>query len=231
MVRLLGPGAIRTLLEILVEEKVRTRRRRVFDLLSALGPDVVPEATRWLMDPNWYVVRNIIALLRTVGDRSSLPTIRRLTSHADLRVRLEALRSLLELDLAVGHGYLLNAIADPDPRAATAAVELAAQRGGPTMVEPLLGVLQPWDLRGRRRAVRLAALQALGRVGRPEALPRLARFFRERWGLYPSKDERRTAYESLQGYPADARALLVTRGLRSRDRDIRTVCERLRITV
>ena len=228
LVRLLGPGAIRSLLQVLVEEKVRVRRRRVFDLLSALGPDVVPEATRWLMDPNWYVVRNIIALLRAVGDRSSLATVRRLTGHADLRVRLEALRSLLELDPAIGHGYLLSAIADPDPRAATAAVELAGQRGGPTMIVPLLDVLATWDIRGRRRAVRLAALQALGRMGHPEALPRLARFFRERWVPFRSIAERRAAYESLQGYPSDARAWLVMRGLRSRDHEIRAVCERLR---
>jgi hypothetical protein len=228
LVRLLGPGAIRSLLQVLVEEKVRIRRRRIFDLLSALGPEVVPEATRWLVDPNWYVIRNIVALLRAVGDRSSLPTVRRLTSHSDLRVRLEALRSLLDLDPDVGLGHLLSAIADPDPRAATAAVELAGQRGGPAMVEPLLGVLEPWDFRGRRRAVRLAALQALGRVGRPEALPRLGRFFRDRWVPFPSTVERRTAFESLQGYPPDARAWLVMRGLRSRDQEIRAVCERLR---
>ena len=213
---------------MLVQEKVRVRRRRIFDLLSALGSDVVPEATRWLMDPNWYVVRNIIALLRTVGDRSSLATVRRLTGHADLRVRLEALRSLLELDPATGQDYLVSAIADPDPRAATAAVELAGQRGGPTVVEPLLDVLRPWDLRGRRRAVRLAALHALGRVGRSEALPRLARFFRERWAPFGSRAERRAAYESLQGYPPDVRAWLVMRGLRSRDPEIRAACERLR---
>lgn len=228
LVRLLGPGAIRSLLRVLVGEKVRVRRRRAFDLLSALGADVVPEATRWLTDPNWYVVRNIIALLRAVGDRSSLATVRRLTGHADLRVRLEALRSLLELDPAIGHGYLLSAIADPDPRAATAAVELAGQRGGPTMIVPLLDVLAAWDFRGRRRAVRLAALQALGRMGRPEALPRLTRFFRDRWVPFRSIEERRAAYESLQGYPPDVRAWLVMRGLRSRDHEIRAVCERLR---
>jgi HEAT repeat protein len=228
LVRLLGPSAIRSLLQVLVEEKVRVRRRRVFDLLSALGTDVVPEATPWLMDPNWYVVRNIVALLRTVGDRSSLPSVRRLTGHADLRVRLEALRSLLEFDPTVGHGYLLSAIADRDPRVATAAVELAGQRGGATMVEPLLGVLTSWDPWGRRRGVRLAALEALGRMGRPEALPRLARFFRERWVPFPSLAERRAAYESLEGYPSDARTEFVMRGLRARDHEIRAVCEYLR---
>jgi len=228
LVRLLGPSAIRSLLQVLVEEKVRVRRRRVFDLLSALGTDVVPEATPWLMDPNWYVVRNIVALLRTVGDRSSLPTVSRLTGHADLRVRLEALRSLLEFDPTVGHRYLLSAIADPDPRVATAAVELAGQRGGATMVEPLVGVLTSWDFWGRRRGVRLAALEALGRMGRPEALPHLTPFFRERWVPFPSLAERRAAYESLEGYPSDARAALVMRGLHSRDHEIRAVCEYLR---
>ena len=228
LTQLLGPSAIRSLLQVLAEEKVRVRRRRVFDLLAALGPAITPEATRWLTDARWYVVRNIIALLRAVGDRSSLGTIRRLTGHDDLRVRLEALRSLLELDPGVGRECLLAAIADPDARAATAAVELAGQHGGPTMVEPLLGVLASWDLRGRRRAVRLAALQALGRMGLPEALPHLAHLFRERWVPFPPLAERRAAYQSLEGYPPDnARAGLATQGLRSRDPEIRAVCERL----
>jgi hypothetical protein len=227
LVRLLGPSAIRSLLQQLVLETVRIRRRRIFDLLSALGPDVVAEATRWLGDPHWYVVRNMIALLRVVGDRSSLSTVRRLTAHADLRVRLEALRSLLDLDALVGRQYLLSAIGDRDPRAATAAAELAGQHGGPAMVEPLLGVLASWDLMGRRRAVRVAALQALGRMGRPDALPRLERFFRERWAPFPVIAERRVAYESLHGYPSEARAPLVMRGLRSRDPEIRAACERL----
>jgi HEAT repeat protein len=170
----------------------------------------------------------MIALLRSVGDRSSLATIRRLTAHVDLRVRLEALRSLLELDPAAGHGYLVTAIADPDLRTATAAVELAGQQGGPAMIGPLLDVLMPWDLRGRRRPVRVAALLALGQIGRPEALPRLERFFRERWGPFPSIAERRAAYESLQGYPSDARLALVERGARSRNHEIRALCERLR---
>ena len=116
---------------------------------------------------------------------------------------------------------------EADLRAATAAAELAGQRGDPALIEPLLGTLRAWDVMGRRRPVRLAALQALGRIGRPEALPRLGRFFRD-WGPFPARAERRVAYESLHGYPAEARAALVRRGLRSRDSEIRAVCERLR---
>jgi hypothetical protein len=227
LVRLLGAPAIRGLLQILADEPVRTRRRRVFDLLAALGPDVVPEATRWLGDPNWYVVRNVIALLRAVGDRTSLVAIVRLTGHADLRVRLEALRTLLELDPAAGHPRLLAILADPDPRVATAAAELAGQHGSATMVEPLLRVLAGWDLRGHRRSVRVAALHALGRIGRPEALPRLGRFFRDWWLPLVADAERRAAYESLDGYPPEARAPWVARGLRSRDSEVRALCSRL----
>jgi HEAT repeat protein len=228
LVRLLGPLAIRSLLQVLADEPLRARRRRVFDLLAALGPDVVPEATRRLGDPAWYVVRNVIALLRAVGDRTSLPSVERLVGHPDLRVRLEALRSLLALDPAVGHRRLLATLHDPDPRVATAAAELAGQHGSPDLMEPLLRVLGAWDLRGRRRSVRVAALHALGRIGRPEVLPRLARFFRD-WGWPPaSVAERRAAFESLQGYPPDARAAWVARGLRSRDPEVRTLCSRLR---
>jgi HEAT repeat protein len=227
LVRLLGPPAIRGLFEMLADEPVRARRRRVFDLLAAVGPEVVPEAIRWLGDPSWYVVRNVVALLRAVADRSSLGAVRRLTGHADLRVRLEALRTLLELDPAVGHRELLATLADPDPRIATAAAELAGQHGSADMVEPLLRVLAPWDLRGRRRSVRVAALHALGRIGRPEALPRLGRFLRDRWLPLVSSVERRAAYESLHGYAPDARAAWVARGLRSRDPEVRALCDRL----
>ena len=56
-------------------------------------------------------------------------------------------------------------------------------------------------------------------------MPGLARFFRELWVPFPAMAERRAAYESLQGYPPDARGQLVGRGLRSRDPEIRAVCD------
>src|SRR4030095_11109235 len=56
-----------------------------------------------------------------------------------------------------------------------------------------------------------------GPAGRAARRPRPTRFFRDRWGPFPAVAERRVAYESLQGYPAEARTPLVLRGLRSGD--------------
>lgn len=90
----------------------------MFNILTALGPAVVREATQWLSDHRWYVVRNIIVLLRTVGDRSSLPQVRRCVSHPDLRVRIETYKSLFKFEAHATRDILERAINDPDPQVA-----------------------------------------------------------------------------------------------------------------
>jgi len=107
-------------------------------------------------------------------------------------------------------------------------VALAGSYGIAHAVQPLLDLVDCYDLLGRRRTLRLLALKALGDLADPAALPRLERFFRN-W-LIPlvALEERRAAFRSLQSYPAEARAPVAQRGLRSGDHEIRQVCARLR---
>ena len=227
LVDLLGATAVRNLIVLLVEETNRSRRRYAFDLLAALGPAVIPHATHYLADPRWYVVRNMIALLRAVGDRASLETVRRCADAEDARVRLEALRSLLAFEAPGALERLRQALNDPTPAAAIAAIALAAQHGSAEMIAPLLDLLAGWDPWRRRQTVRLEALRALGRLGAPVALPHLHRFLRS-WSLPPvSREERRTAFRALEGYPEADRRPWVERGLRDRDPEVRQICTRL----
>jgi hypothetical protein len=228
LIGLLGGAGARSLLRALAEESNQSRRRRLFDALVSLGRAVVPEATRLLSDPRWYVVRNVIRLLRAVEDRSSLPLVRRCAESPDLRVRLEAIKTLLAFEPGLAHELLAQAIDDPDPKLAEAAVALAGQYGIREASDLLLSILDEWDLFGARRPLRLMALRALADLADPAVLPALDRFLSRGWGWPPvAREERRAAFRLLEAYPREARHPYVARGSRSRDPVTRQVCLRL----
>ncbi|HMC20731.1 MAG TPA: HEAT repeat domain-containing protein, partial [Thermoanaerobaculia bacterium] len=223
----LGASARRNLLVALTDEGNRSRRRRLFDFITSLGPVIVPEVTGLLTDSRWYVVRNMVIMLRSVNDRTSLPEIRKLAQHPDLRVRMEAIKSLFTLDTDVSSELLENVIRDADPKVVETAVALIGNYGIKEGIQPLLRILQGGDFWGARRALRVKAIRALGELGNPTALPELERYFREPFFLWPAKEERHAAWESLAGYPPEARSEFVERGLRSRDAQIRQICSQM----
>jgi len=227
LIEAMGSAATRTLLITLGEESSRSRRRRLFDFVAKIGPSIVPEVRGFLSDSRWYVVRNMIVLLRTVNDRTSLPQIRELGKHADLRVRLEAIKTLLALDSTVPRAMLENAINDPDPKLAETAIALVGNYGIKEGVEPLLNVVAKKDLFFTRKPIRVRAIKALGELAVPSALEQLRPFFTDSILPWPAREERRAAYESLAGYPTHSRADIVAKGLKSRDPEIREICRRL----
>lgn len=227
LIHALGSAATRNLLMALSEEENRSRRRRVFDLVCSLGPRIVPEVIHFLRDDRWYVVRNMILLLRTVNDRTSLPEIRKLSQHPDLRVRLEAIKSLLAFDPSVPRALLEDAINDRDPKLAETAIALVGNYGIKEAVDPLLQILAKRDWFGSRRSLRILAIKALGELAEPRALPAMQQFFTASVLPWPHRSERQAAFESLAAYPREARAPFVERGLKSRDPQVREICRRM----
>jgi HEAT repeat protein len=225
LTEVLGGGARRNLLIALSEEGNRSRRRRLFTFIASLGPVIAPEVTGFLADSRWYVLRNMIVLLRTVNDRTSLPEIRKLARHRDLRVRMEAIKSLFALDTGVPPELLDNLIHDPDPKLAETAVSLIGSAGIKEGLGPLLRVLEGIDIFGGRRSIRVKAIRALGDLADPSALPQLQRFFSDSILPWPSKEERLAAWESLVHYPQEARGELIQKGMQSRDLRIREMCQ------
>ncbi|GAC1429102.1 MAG: hypothetical protein NVSMB68_01250 [Thermoanaerobaculia bacterium] len=223
----LGVAATRNLLLALSEEENRSRRRRLFDMVCSLGPRIVPEVIDFLNDERWYVVRNMIVLLRTVNDRTSLPDIRRIAQHPDLRVRLEAIKSLLAFDTTVPLTLLEDAINHRDPKVAETAIALVGNYGIREAVGPLLHILSRRLVFGARRPLRIRAIKALGELADPSALPGMDHLFSTSILPWPSRAERRAAFETLAAYPPEIRAPFVERGLRSRDAEVRSVCRRL----
>jgi HEAT repeat protein len=217
----LDPVAVRHLLDVLADAEDRRQRLRLLDLLTRLGPAVVGPAEAGLADPRWYVVRNMLLLLRRVGDARSLPAVRACAGHEDLRVRLEAIHCLFAFERTAPEALLGRAIHDPDARQAAAAVELAGQYRIAEAVGPLVGCLAARDPFGKRRPVRLAAIRALAAIGDPSALDGLAHFRARVPLLRPALEERRELYRTLAAYPEAARRPWIESGMRSGDGEIR----------
>jgi HEAT repeat protein len=219
-----GPAAVRHLLDILARTENRRMRYRLLDLLAKLGPVVARDASALLSDPRWYVVRNMLLLLRRVGDSRSVLAVRRCVDHPDLRVRLEAIHTLFAFDRDVPRELLRRALHDPDLRQAEAAMELAGKYAIAEAVEPIVAYLAAWDPFGKRRAVRLKAIRALAAIGDPAALAGLGRF-RSRYALpQPALEERRELFRTLPAYPEESYQAWIESGLRSRDAEIRRLC-------
>ena len=227
LVLALGASAAHGLLEALAAEPDRVRRLRLIELAASLGPAIVPETRRLLADSRWYVVRNMVLLLRRVHDKTAMSEILRCADHPDLRVRLEAIRALFAFDTTVPRDLLARTIHHPDPRLAEAAVLLSGQHGITQATGLLVEILLRWDFLGRRRSLRLKALRALADLADPAVLPRLDRFFRERPFPVVALEERRAAYRLLGSYDQAARAPYVARGEKSRDNLIRDICRAL----
>jgi HEAT repeats len=227
VIQALGMAASRAVLVALTEENNRSRRRRLFDFAVSLGPAIVPDMPEFLRDERWFVVRNMIMLLRAVNDRTLMPEIRRCAYSPDLRVRLEAIKTLLAFDTAVPTTLLDRAINDPDPKLAETAISLVGSYGIKEGVDPLLKILAKRDVFASRTQIRVRAIKALGELAQPEALERMKHLFVETYLPWPALPERRAAFETLASYPAEARQPFVEKGLKSRDPIVRDICRRL----
>ncbi|MEM7048179.1 MAG: HEAT repeat domain-containing protein [Acidobacteriota bacterium] len=226
LVDVLGPTLLEQMLAVLDETNDRHDRRNLFDLLTSFPAQIVPLAVQRLQDPRWFVVRNMIALLAAVDDRSTIGWIRHCLGHGDSRVRLEAVKSLVRLDHELPEELIARSLADEDERIPLRMAHGVGNFRVMTAVAPLLALLDPRDPMGRNRPLRIQALKSLGQIGDPAVLPRLEKFFVT--GLVPQNiEERRAAYQSLSGYPQAAVWPWINVGLKVRDGEIRALCEQL----
>ena len=220
-----GNSMIRSLLSALSEEDDMVKRRRLLSFMTALGGEVANLAITALADSRWFVVRNMLGLLREVGDARAVPAVRQSTSHENAKVRVEAVKTLALLDKDPPKELIERLLADSDPLVAELATTSLAGHGG-AGVESLIQLLLKKDPLARHRSQRLKAFKTLGTVGDPVALRKLSRYS-NRFFVVDHIGERRAAFSALEGYAPEARAAWLKKGRKSKDPEIKRVSLRL----
>ncbi len=128
-VKFLDKSSIVPFMRILGELKTIHARKLVIEALVAVGPKDILTLAKGLGDARWYVVRNIIYILRKIGDKRAVDYLLKTVTHGDIRVRKEVIRTLGELG---GGGVLValrDCLVDPDQQVRSAALRALGNVG------------------------------------------------------------------------------------------------------
>ncbi len=121
-VALLDKNAVMPLMNILGELKNIHARKVVIDALIYIGPKDIMTLSKGLNDSRWYVVRNIIYILRKISDKRAVEFLLKTVRHADIRVRKEVIRALGELGGGGVFQTLRECLDDPEIQVRSAAL-------------------------------------------------------------------------------------------------------------
>jgi|Deesub1362A_J573_1020465.scaffolds.fasta_scaffold00004_279 hypothetical protein len=225
LARVLKAQLIPPLVDALLEEGNASHRRYLLSLLGELGSDVVPEAVRRLDDRRWYVVRNMLYLLRECGNGKHANHVRRFVKHKNTRICIEAVKTLLHFKTADSVPYLKFYLQSNNARLREQAIRLAGAYRVKAAVPYLLDILEKRDMLGADSYYKISVVKALGDIGDKSAIPHLLKIYNSKALLFKGSLEELKVeiFRNLDNYPLEALKPLLEAGQRSKNEEIKTI--------
>ena len=175
LIRAIGAPFVEPLLgRLAVEEKISFRRFFI-DRLADLGPSARNSLLARLGDTRWYFVRNILTILRLMNDPSVAAHLRPLLKHSNQIICQEALRTLQHFGDPAADRQIAGGLDSGDRKVQLAAITHARKSRSPEVFRSLLAIVVRTGLSPADIELRCAAVQALGEMGNPAALDKLAK--------------------------------------------------------
>jgi HEAT repeat protein len=187
LIRTVGQPFVVPLMERLFAETNRSLRRFWFDCLADLGEMVRGGALERLNDERWFVIRNLIILLRGFSDQDVQRQVRRFVNHSHPKVRLEAMKNLVCYHDPMVDNLLLQDLQSADPARKLGAVQIAEMTSNPEIVHKLLAILDAGGIRDYDLEIKSAVVQTLAFIGNDLALPKLKKILFSVNFLHPGK--------------------------------------------
>lgn len=204
LIGFVGVPFVAPLLDRLSHEINRKLRMFYLTCLKGLGSLCLAEAVKRLDSHHWYVTRNIIYLLRELGDPGALPHVRKALGHQHARVYQEALKTCLLFKDRTATEHLMTLLDADNTQEVINAVGLAGLSESKPVFEKLLSLLKDTSLGGDQLSIRKAVVRALGLRAHRSALPLLSDLLVSKSFLRPQKslELKLEIVSSLDKYPA-----------------------------
>ncbi len=174
----LAGEAVTPLVRVLGGEPRAGMRAILCDLLVGVGRDHVRELASFITDDRWYLVRNIANILGRLQHPEAAAHLERVINHPEYRVRREVTDALARLGTEEAQDLLIRLLDDDDQRIQLRTLQALNGWGTRRALRKLLALVEAHDPLNRFFALKAAAVEALERLGTPEALPVLKRLAR-----------------------------------------------------
>ena len=124
-------------------------RKIIINILIHLGKHDIQAVAKGLQDNRWFVVRNIIYVLRHIGDKKAVEHLLATAKHTDERVRKEAIKTLGELKNPLALQTLRDCLDDSDSSIRRIAVKALGAIGSETAKRIVLEKVSGKEFRGK----------------------------------------------------------------------------------
>jgi HEAT repeat protein len=152
-------------------EDNRSFRRIYLNVLVRFGNDCVHHAVSRLNDSRWFVVRNMLYLLRELGDQTTLPHIRLCMKHPNSKVSLEALKTCLFFHDKEAVPFLLSMLKSENEEELLHAVSLATLFDNPAIFDILAAMLLDSGVLNFHLELKKAIIRCLATTSPNKVLP------------------------------------------------------------
>lgn len=232
LIQVIGRPFIEPLLDRLAEEETMSLRRFMMDRVLGFGEAARPALLERLTDNRWYVLRNIIVMLRTLAPGQEVDRLRPLLKHANQKVRHEILKSLLLAGDPIAQRQVLRDLDSHDREVQLSALNLIDRSTSPPeLVNKLLQLLTQGGYSPVEYELKSACVQTLAELGLPEVLPELSNLLGSRSLLAFKALGRLKAdiVRSLERYPAQSVVPLLEHLAKGTDEVAQLATEQLKI--
>jgi len=209
----IGEPFVEVLLDRLTVEENLSLRRFLMDRIVEFGTGARSGMLARLSDRRWFVLRNLVIMLRQLNDYTILEHVRPLLHHSHTRVRQEALRTCLHFRDPAAERQILYDMDSTNHEVQLSAIYMADKSRSADVFKKLLGILGRPGFTNIECELKSAALTALAEIGRVDALPELSRLLSAKSLLHSRALNKLKvdAIRSMSRYPGAAVRPILTR--------------------
>jgi hypothetical protein len=229
LLMLSGAKSLPWLLGLYVQQKKDKRSQQLFALLCRFGRQAAEEALKRLSGSSADQAVALLKLIQACGDESGTLQIRKMLESSHAEVYLEAIRTLLKFKDSAAVPTLRKLLHAKDEKTVNQALEIVREYAVQELALDLASLIKTLCISRAGLARNKAVLGILGALGNVNVLPALQKKALAWCTITPQylRQTQEFLYKTLPGYPRLSIQEFVLQGLRSKNKNISSLCKKL----